>query len=369
MLSLSRSRWPSFDALFHHNAFNKLTALTRYAKTKELYPVQSSRATLLDVSVVAGLGIFLLLLMFAPGLYYWPSTSWQFSPPLATRSGWAGLALTPVLFILPAKKNWISLVTGVSHERLNIYHRWFAYYLLVVALLHTFPFIYFDIQMGMMEMEWATDAFVWTGVIALLAQAWLTFASCKPIRRQYEFFKFFHRLMAAVFFVFFFLHCANTQTSWNYFYAIFAFYGASVLYRLASMIWINTLSNYMADIEVVSAHVLRIRITGNSPNEVNWSPGQHIYLRFLCDIPTSLFAHPLTITNASLSDLPFNEKTSRGWELIFYAKVFKGTTARLASRANGRSFTTRVWLDGPYGEAIQIEKNSDVLILTGGSGE
>jgi hypothetical protein len=37
------------------------------------------------------------------------------------------------------KTNWITLLTGVSHERLQVFHRWISYAFFILALLHTFP--------------------------------------------------------------------------------------------------------------------------------------------------------------------------------------------------------------------------------------
>jgi predicted ferric reductase len=47
------------------------------------------------------------------------------------------LALMPVLFMLAAKRNLISVLTGISHERLQVFHQWVAYFMFVLALLHT----------------------------------------------------------------------------------------------------------------------------------------------------------------------------------------------------------------------------------------
>jgi hypothetical protein len=33
-----------------------------------------------------------------------------------------------------------------------------------------------------MESKWSTSVVYWTGVVAIIAQAWLTFASLAPIR-------------------------------------------------------------------------------------------------------------------------------------------------------------------------------------------
>jgi predicted ferric reductase len=76
------------------------------------------------------------------------------------------LALMPVLFMLAAKRNMISVLTGVSHERLQVFHQWVAYFMFILALLHTFPFIYFNAQAGMSMIMWRTSYQYWTGVVA-----------------------------------------------------------------------------------------------------------------------------------------------------------------------------------------------------------
>ena len=55
----------------------------------------------------------------------------------------------------------------------------------------------------------------WTGVAAIVPQAYLTFFSIKTMRdRFYEFFKSTHLFVAVVFAIFFFIHCDGTLTSW-----------------------------------------------------------------------------------------------------------------------------------------------------------
>lgn len=84
--------------------------------------------------------------------------------------------------VLGAKANPISTLTGISHEKLNIWHNWVAWAMFVLALVHTFPFIVFHKWKGDLVKSW-NDGGTWvTGVIALLAQAWLTFMSIRRIR-------------------------------------------------------------------------------------------------------------------------------------------------------------------------------------------
>jgi hypothetical protein len=82
-----------------------------------------------------------------------------------------------------SKTNWITLLTGVSHERLQVFHRWIAYAFFILALLHTFPFIVYHVHWHDMQTHFAESLlFYWTGIVAITFQAWLTFMSHSTIR-------------------------------------------------------------------------------------------------------------------------------------------------------------------------------------------
>jgi hypothetical protein len=83
-----------------------------------------------------------------------------------------------------SKANWITLLTGVPHEKLQVFHRWISYAFFLLALLHTFPFIVYHIRFHDMvyQVTQSCVLFYWTGIVALLFQAWLTFASFGMIR-------------------------------------------------------------------------------------------------------------------------------------------------------------------------------------------
>jgi hypothetical protein len=63
------------------------------------------------------------------------------SPPLTVRTGMMAVALTPLIVALSGKYNVVTMITGVSHERLNIFHRYLAYICLALSVVHTIPCI------------------------------------------------------------------------------------------------------------------------------------------------------------------------------------------------------------------------------------
>lgn len=84
--------------------------------------------------------------------------------------------------MLATKANPISLLTAISHEKLIDWHKWIAWAMFILALVHTFPFVVYHMWKGDIVEQW-NDGGIWvTGVVALIAQAWLTFASIPWLR-------------------------------------------------------------------------------------------------------------------------------------------------------------------------------------------
>ena len=50
-------------------------------------------------------------------------------------------SLTPLLIALSGKANLVTLLTGLSHEKLNIFHRWVGWFVFGLSVAHTIPFI------------------------------------------------------------------------------------------------------------------------------------------------------------------------------------------------------------------------------------
>ena len=84
--------------------------------------------------------------------------------------------------ILPTKANMIASLTGVSPERLVVFHNAAGWAMFVLALIHTFPFIVHHIWKKDMQMQWEMSVVYWSGVAALIPQAYLQIMSLPWIR-------------------------------------------------------------------------------------------------------------------------------------------------------------------------------------------
>ncbi|EAW13403.1 ferric reductase family protein [Aspergillus clavatus NRRL 1] len=349
--------------------WRRVAAVLRYLSYKG-YQMSALhyRSPSLGVILLGLVGVvFFFAMTLGPRPYYWPNTatvSYGNSPPIATRTGWMALALLPFVLALGSKANLVSMLTGVSHEKLQIFHHWASYAMFVLALIHTFPFIIFHINKGDMVKQWKTNVTYWTGVAALIPQAYLTVMSLPAIRnRYYEFFKATHVLIALLFILFFFFHCDFRLSSWDYFIAGGCLYTFSLCIGYTRTFLINGL--HTSTLDLLPCGLLRVKI----PTITTWHPGQHISLRFL-DLPSlglhCLTAHPFTI--ASVAHDP--DHAGKATELIFYIRPRHGITGRLARLAAKSPGAARaVLLEGPYGGVTTpLSHFTTLLVLAGGSG-
>ncbi|KAK4073151.1 uncharacterized protein Triagg1_5431 [Trichoderma aggressivum f. europaeum] len=204
--------------------------------------------------------------------------------------------------------------------------------------------------------------FYWTGIVALIFQAWLTFASHSTVRNLgYEIFKMTHFFAAVLFMLTFFWHCGFRLSSWDYFIATAAVYIPCYVYP-----WLRTCVEYgvgqKAQLFVEDNGFILITI----PVKFNWKPGQYCFLRFTSfGLLHALSSHPFTI--CSLPAVAPNEQS----ELVFYIRQGSGLTAQLRQYAleqPGSSVT--VLVDGPYGgiNEQQYYDGRHLLVIAGGSG-
>ncbi|KAL0567325.1 hypothetical protein V5O48_014667, partial [Marasmius crinis-equi] len=319
-------------------AVNKIAAVFRYTVARQ-FRIRIPFSTyysppLAAIFGVLGIFAFIMGMMLGPRPYEWPAMKMGMSAPIATRSGWLALAMLPFTVAFAMKVNLITMLTGTSHEKLQVYHRWTAFIMYIPTLVHTFFYIKANLKMGTMSTNWNTTNWYWTGVAALVPQTYLIFFSWGFFRNRY--YEIFKKDYFAVTWTIFFI-------SW--FTRVFrGFYNAGL--------------GLPATVELLPGGNL-VKMTVETPSRLKWRPGQHVFVRVLNAGVHALSNHPFTI-----SSLP----EDRFMELVF--NVRGGVTGKLARMAEGkRSSKLRVIIDGPYGGLPCSLKDFDhVYFLSGGTG-
>jgi len=86
--------------------------------------------------LLAAATVFLSVLPFYQGFLL--REQFRFgSPPLSVRCAMIISALTPVMMLLAGKMNLVTLLTGISYAKLNVWHRFIGYAIFVLAIVHT----------------------------------------------------------------------------------------------------------------------------------------------------------------------------------------------------------------------------------------
>ncbi|KAF7327304.1 Ferric-chelate reductase [Mycena kentingensis (nom. inval.)] len=344
---------------------DRLTAFIRYLTSRQFRyrPADWYAVPLAQVLGVSGICVFVMTFMLSVRPYYWPNSLMGHSPPIATRSGWISIAIMPFMIAFSTKINFIGLLTNTSHEKLQVYHRWTAFFMYITSLVHTFPFIVDSIRRGDMMVQYATSPWYWTGVAALVPQTYLIAMSWGPIRnRYYETFKKLHFVASGIFMAALFIHVNFRLSSWDYFWATAALYTLAWLIRVLRTLYTTGLG-LSATVESIGPSLVKISIPIHG--RFSWTPGQHVFVRVFGLGVHALTSHPFTV-----SSLRKAEEKKNVVELVMRARG--GLTGALARRVEGKAgWATRVVLDGPYGglkAPAALDKYERVVFLAGGTG-
>lgn len=318
------------------------------------------------------LGISLLYLCgvcFIPKFWYRACFAFG-SPPLAVRAGLMANALTPLIYSFAGKVNVITLLTGVSYEKLNVFHRVTAWASFLLALVHVVPFFVQPLWEGgssWLHYQYTSNTYYFTGIPAICFLFTLCFLSFKFIRRNYyEYFLHFHWPVAISYLGILYWHDGQALQSWAYLWSTLAVYGAGLLYRYFGKtnymrLHENWFINDVANLRARDGNITEISIFSKIVN--HWTPGQHIFVRFASIQPLS--NHPFTI-----ACVPTLDKQSGFVKLKMFAKSKKGFTKRLYDKAlQNADESYAVLLDGPYGGLERDHLSFDEIVLVcSGSG-
>ena len=120
---------------------------------------------------------------------------------------------------------------------------------------------------------------------------------------------------------------------------------------------------HKATLELLPSGLLRVSV----PTTINWTPGQHVFVRFLTSDLHLLTAHPFTVSSVCCDP----NEAGKVSELIFYIKPRGGVTGRLAAiAAKQPGCSKRILIEGPYGgvSAHHMARFDTILVIAGGSG-
>ena len=325
------------------------------------------------VLVVCGTA-FSLLYCFIPQPLYYSSMAYG-SPPVAIRAGMLSVALLPWIVALAARANFISIITGIGHDRLNVLHRWGAYICLLLALIHAIPFWVQSIRdpngFATFKLYFNQQYYIFgTGIAALVPLVILCVHSLSFLRAwMYELFVTLHTPLAWLFVGMMFWHCKNYITSWNYLFATVALMVSSYVLRLFFLNWTNpTRASWLIGEEAAVTILPENAVKVTVPTQKKWKAGQYAYLR----MPgIAMFEnHPFTIASLCSDDFPSDyDEQYRDMTLVF--RPFGGFTRKVYDTAleKGPYKTYRAFIDGPYGGMHREMASFDqVIFFAGGSG-
>ncbi|CUM56727.1 uncharacterized protein AC631_04133 [Debaryomyces fabryi] len=285
------------------------------------------------------------------------------SPPLAVRAGIMATALTPFVYVLSGKSNMITFLTGISYEKLNVFHQYVGFAAFVLSVIHTIPFIYQDIREGgaaNLHINFTSDFAYYSGIPPLILLGLLCVLSKAWFRKVcYEGFLHLHWMFGIAYFGTLWWHIDNTLGMQGYMYGALAFWATQIIYRILVKTTFRPNSLFMkprrAELSKLGADAYEISVTGE---HLKWKPGQHCFLRFVGT--RILDNHPFSVCSILSEDN----------RLKFIVIPKKGLTKQLHAELDNYAITNKkVFLDGPYGGTVRDSSSFDnTILMTTGSG-
>ncbi|OCF42658.1 hypothetical protein I317_03517 [Kwoniella heveanensis CBS 569] len=312
-----------------------------------------------NLLLLAGL-LFVSAFTWINQYYYYPP--YYGSAPLYLRSEWLAMATLPFVYVLGSKRNIISVLTGVSHEKLQVLHQGAAFNFTYMSLVHTIAAIIRARQeKGLVYATQTNEVYV-SGFVALSPLLVLFVGALPPFRKSfYEAFYWVHIIMALFFAGALFWHGYKLLDSDAYMIATIVLFLLGVTWRLVMMFLDNPIL-HRATATLIDEETIKLMIP---TLYIKWSPGQHVFIRFSTVRP--LESHPFSIATVPRPD----EQSNSVRNMVFLLKPLSGFTKTLFEdvRANEGKVTYKVLIDGPYGGAgHDLRAFDSVLVIAGGTG-
>ncbi|KDN64822.1 putative ferric reductase like transmembrane component [Colletotrichum sublineola] len=362
------------------------TAIVREAGHPQLYiPVRGLRwATPPPLGRVLVLLAYwaVIVYMMADGAVVKDAYFWE---RIGFRNAWVTLMQMPLVFLLAMKANPVSLIAGVSHERLNWLHRWVGRTMFVTATVHGFHFWTEWVRADFVEAQLRILPSIKYGLGAWGLLVWTFLVGVRPLRGMaYELFVAQHVLTAAVFLWLVYVHIPDYAQQYLWFsVALICF---DRLARWAFLAWQNTrLRPNRSTCKGMRrlGHEVQFRAVGPSTTVLtikdvhfSWKAGQYLYLWLPRIGP--LEAHPYTIACAhQLQDtcvcnsiqLVIRSHGGFSKRLHRYAqKALESSSSSSSSSSGGKKETLTGFVMGPYGAPPRWDIYETMVLISASTG-
>lgn len=358
-----------------------VTAVTRETSYLQFTPTRYS--FWIKIPPLGTLYLIVLYFAFLLGLEFYHNDvpGAQHYAGLSIRAAWLALAQLPLIVLLAGKNNIVSLLSGVSYERLHVYHRWIARGMLLMVTLHFGFGSYGWNQFGLMSLEWATDTCPRTGMSAYALLLFINFLTLAPFRNwSYDLVVVIHIISFCGFIVALAYHLIGQTSPRTVYYTTVFLYTAVALYlverlvRTSRYVYNNIHPGY-ATLEALGGGATRLRVRTRQIKR--WSPGTHVLL----SIPRYgiLQSHPATILSTP---------TSHDGDMVFILRAYGGFTKRIFTATQNESVHGRhdpgkvgtkeavlpssnthlTLIDGPYGSYADFACFDTLFLIAGSSG-
>ncbi|KAK1580023.1 ferric reductase like transmembrane component [Colletotrichum navitas] len=364
------------------------TAIVREAGHPQLYiPVRGMRW-----ATPPPLGRVLVLLAYWAVIIYMMANDAvvkdaYFWERIGFRNAWVTLMQMPLVYLLSMKVSPVSLIAGISHERLNWLHRWVGRTMFVTATVHGFHFWTEWVRADFVEAQLRILPAIKYGLGAWGLLVWTFLVGVQPIRGMaYELFVAQHVLTAALFLWLVYVHIPNYAQQYLWFAIALVCFDR--LARWAFLAWQNMRLRPPDRSACKSmrrlGHEVQVQAVGPSTTVLtikdvhfSWKAGQHLYLWLPRVGP--LEAHPYTIACAhQLPDtcvcnsiqLVIRSHGGFSKRLHRYAqKALESSSSSSSSSSGGsKKETLTGFVMGPYGAPPRWDIYETMVLISASTG-
>lgn len=284
------------------------------------------------------------------------------------RAAWISITQIPFIYLTATKLNPMSLLSGISYERLNYLHRWASRTVFVTVIFHWSYFFTEWSLADIVQLVFELMPMVTYGFIAWGILGWQVLTSFGFFRSMcYELWVFQHIASAGVLLWALYMHIPAYAR-----YNIWMSIGFVAFDQVGRLLW-NVVQNvgllrrgpkgmslgYNASLEALPDGYTKVRI----PNiHFTWRAGQHVYL----SIPRigAFEAHPFTIANHQDCDQENGSRT-----INFLIKAQSGFSRRIHEAAQRNPKTSyKAFLSGPWGNPPNLSSYETIIFIANSTG-